>query len=221
MSDYRIRQHPIIPIPERKPVDFYWRGKKFTAVEGETIAAALFANGERIFGHHHKDGSPLGIFCANGQCSQCMVIADGVPVKACMELVKAGQWIEPADGLPELPKVAESAAFHPILERKVKVLIIGGGPAGLSAAIELGQRGVEVLLVDDKHRLGGKLVLQTHRFFGSTRAVYAGTRGIDIATRLENDVRKYPSVEIWLNSTVLAVFSDKKVGILKDGLSTP
>lgn len=217
MSDYRIRQHPIIPIPERNPVDFYWRGKKLSAVEGETIAAALFANGERIFGHHHKDGSPLGIFCANGQCSQCMVIADGVPVKACMELVKAGQWIEPADGLPELPKVGESAKFHPILERKVKVLIIGGGPAGLSAAIELGQRGVEVLLVDDKHRLGGKLVLQTHRFFGSTRAVYAGTRGIDIATRLENDLRKYPSVEIWLNSTVLAVFSDKKVGILKDG----
>src|SRR5574340_1113831 len=125
MSDYRIRQHPIIPIPERNPVDFYWRGKELSAVEGETIAAALFANGERIFGHHHKDGSPLGIFCANGQCSQCMVIADGVPVKACMEMVKSGQWVEPAEGLPELPRVEQAASFHPILERKVKVLIIG------------------------------------------------------------------------------------------------
>ncbi len=217
MSDYRIRQHPILPIPEREAIEFYWHGKKLNALAGETIASALFANGERIFGHHHKDGSPLGIFCANGQCSQCMVLADGMPVKACMELVKAGQQIEPADGLPELPKVTDSPKFKPIIDRKVQVLIIGGGPAGLSAAIELGRRGIQVLLVDDKHRLGGKLVLQTHRFFGSAKAVYAGTRGIDIATRLEKDLRAHPSVEVWLNSTCLAVFSDKKVGILKEG----
>lgn len=217
MSEFRIRQHPILPIPERKPVEFFWQGRKLEAASGETIAAALFANGERVFGHHHKDGSPLGIFCANGQCSQCMVLADGVPVKACMELVREGAKIEPADGLPELPPVKEPVRFNPILERKVRVMIIGGGPAGLSAAIELGQRGVDVLLVDDKHRLGGKLVLQTHRFFGSTKAVYAGTRGIDIATRLESDLRKHSSVEVWLNSTVLAVFSDKKVGVLKEG----
>ena len=217
MSNYRIRQHPILPIPERESIEFYWRGKKINALAGETIASALFANGERIFGHHHKDGSPLGIFCANGQCSQCMVLADGMPVKSCMELVKPGQHVEPADGLPDLPKVTDAPKFKPIIDRKVQVLIIGGGPAGLSAAIELGRRGVQVLLVDDKHRLGGKLVLQTHRFFGSTKAVYAGTRGIDIATRLENDLRVHSSVEIWLNSTCLAVFSDKKVGILKEG----
>ncbi len=41
------------------------------------------------------------------------------------------------------------------------------------------------LLIDDKHRLGGKLVLQTHQFFGSYNAVFAGTRGIDIAAKLE------------------------------------
>lgn len=217
MSDYRIRQHPILPIPEREAIEFYWRDRKISALAGETISAALFANGERIFGHHHKDGSPLGIFCANGQCSQCMVLADGMPVKACMELVKAGQHVVPADGLPVLPNVTGTVKFKPILERKVQVLIIGGGPAGLSAAIELGRRGVQVLLVDDKHRLGGKLVLQTHRFFGSAKAVYAGTRGIDIATRLESDLRVHPSIEVWLNSTCLAVFSDKKVGILKEG----
>ena len=94
------------------------------------------------------------------------------------------------------------------------VLIIGGGPAGLSAAIELGKLGIKTLLIDDKHRLGGKLILQTHRFL--VRPVhYAGTRGIDIATRLENELRLYPAVEVWVDSTALAVFSDKKVGALK------
>jgi len=127
--------------------------------------------------------------------------------------------IEPLIGLPELPSVnpEEKAEFEPIQEVEVTVLIIGGGPAGLAAAIELGSRGINCLLIDDKHRLGGKLVLQTHRFFGSVDAVYAGTRGIDLATRLEQEVRQFPSVEIWLQTTALAVFSDQKVGVLKEG----
>ncbi len=217
MTDYRIQQHPILPIPERKPIDFYWAGQKIQAREGETIAAALFANGIRVFGHHHMDNAPQGIFCANGQCAQCLVIADGLPVKSCMELVKEGMNVLPADGLPELPKVSTPPSKQPVREIEIPVLIIGGGPSGLSAGIELGKRGVRTILIDDKQRLGGKLVLQTHRFFGSTNAVYAGTRGIDIATRLENDLRIYPSIDIWLNSTALAVFSDQKVGILYQG----
>ncbi len=217
MPEYRITQHPILPIPERQEIEFFWKHDPYRAFEGETISAALFANGIRIFGHHHKDGSPQGIFCANGQCSQCMVLADGKPVKSCMELICAGAHINPVDGLTELPPIEKPVEIKPVENIETPVLILGGGPAGMSAAIELGKRGVRVLLIDDKHRLGGKLVLQTHRFFGSTEAVYAGTRGIDIATRLEAEVRKYPSVEIWLHSTALAVFSDKKIGILKHG----
>jgi NADPH-dependent 2,4-dienoyl-CoA reductase/sulfur reductase-like enzyme len=110
-----------------------------------------------------------------------MVIADGLPVKACMTAVKQGMKVLPADGLPTLPEI-----FEPVPEtntfprfKECEVLILGAGPAGLSAAIELGKLGVQVLLVDDKNHLGGKLVLQTHRFFGSTNAVYAGTRGVE------------------------------------------
>ncbi|HWQ46644.1 MAG TPA: FAD-dependent oxidoreductase [Longilinea sp.] len=216
MSDFRITKHPILPIPPRDEIMIYWQGTPIKALAGETISAALFANGIRIFGHHPKDGSPQGIFCANGQCSQCLVIAEGKPVKSCMELVKAGMHIQPADGAPNLPNDDTPSAMKAIEEITVPVLIIGGGPAGLSAAIELGKNGVRTLLIDDKHRLGGKLVLQTHRFFGSSSAVYAGTRGIDIATRLEKEVRTHSPVEIWLHSTALAVFSDKKIGILRN-----
>ncbi len=217
MPEHRIEKHPILNVPEREKITFFWQGRELNACPGETIASALFANGIHVFGHHHKDGAPQGIFCANGQCAQCMVIADGLPLKSCAELVTPGMRVEPANGLPALPDTSHVPAEGEIPTIEVPVLIIGGGPAGLSAAIELGKLGVQVLLVDDKHRLGGKLVLQTHRFFGSSDAVYAGTRGINIATRLETEVRKYPSVEIWLHSTALAVFSDRKVGILKDG----
>jgi NADPH-dependent 2,4-dienoyl-CoA reductase/sulfur reductase-like enzyme/Fe-S-cluster-containing hydrogenase component 2 len=217
MAEYRIASHPILSVPPRETVTFYWQGHPLQALADESIASALFAQSIRVFGHHHKDGSPQGIFCANGQCAQCLVLADGMPVKSCMERVRAGMRVEPVDALPELPKVDAPPALHPIEEIDVPVLIIGGGPAGMSAAIQLGQRGIRCLLVDDKDRLGGKLVLQTHRFFGSINAVYAGTRGIDIASKLDGQVRELPQIEVWLNSTALAVFSDRKVGILRDG----
>lgn len=217
MPDNRITEHPILPVPQRNSFTFYWQNQALSANEGETIASALFANDIKVFGHHHKDGSPLGIFCANGQCSQCMVIADGKPVKACMETVHPKMRVFPNEGHPELPQVSTQPVFKPVPEIKVPVLILGGGPAGLSAAIELGKIGIHALLVDDKHRLGGKLVLQTHRFFGSADAVYAGTRGIDIATILEKEIARQSTVEVWLQSTCLAVYSDQKVGILKNG----
>jgi sarcosine oxidase, subunit alpha len=217
MSDYRIATHPILPIPQTETIEFTWQGRKLQAQAGETIATALFANGIRTFGYHPKDGSPQGIFCANGQCAQCTVIADGLPLKSCMALVQPGMAVEPVTALPKLPDASPVSGFKPTELLQVDCLIIGGGPAGLSAGIELGQRGVQVLVVDDKHRLGGKLVLQTHRFFGSINACYAGTRGIDIATKLSDDVAKFPSVTTWLNSTAVAVFSDQKVGVVRDG----
>ena len=217
MTSNRIHKHPILDIPERQLIHFYWKGQKLTAYQNETIASAITANGIHIFGHHPKDNSPQGLFCANGQCSQCLVFAAGKPVKACVELVKADIHIEPMEGLPTLPPLSTIPTTHQVEELNIPVLIIGGGPAGLSAAIELGKRNIPTILIDDKHRLGGKLILQTHRFFGSSAAVYAGTRGIDIASKLEGEINLHKSIDVWLNSTGLGVFSDKKVGVLKEG----
>ena len=105
MAEYRITEHPILSIVPRSSLTFYWQGQELIAREGETIASALFANGVRVFGHHARDGAPQGIFCANGQCAQCLVLADGKPVKSCMEPVQPGMRVEPADGLPDLPPV--------------------------------------------------------------------------------------------------------------------
>jgi len=183
---------------------------------GEMISSALFAGGVHIFGHHHKDHSPQGIFCANGQCSQCLVIADGLPVKACMTPLKAAMTIESVKGLPAIPQDNDIPQTAEIPVKEVDVLIIGGGPAGLSAAIELGKLNVDTLIVDDKDRLGGKLVLQTHKFFGSVKDSHAGTRGFEIGYLLQEELAALSSVEVWLNTTAVAVFSDKIVGVEKD-----
>lgn len=213
MTTYRIDSHPILEVPVSGKIGFHFNGRAVEGHEGEVISSALFANGIHLFGHHAKDGSPQGIFCANGQCAQCTVMADGVAVKACMTKVTAGMDVRSLDGLPGLPEIEGGFSMRSEPEVEVEALIIGGGPAGLSAAKELGRRGIDTLIVDDKDRLGGKLVLQTHKFFGSIADCYAGTRGIDIAGLLEEEVRRFDSVRIWLDSSVIYVFSDQKVGI--------
>ncbi len=211
----RITKHPVLEIPEYKEVTFTWNDKKLGGYEGEMISSTLFANGVQIFGHHPKDNSPQGLFCANGQCSQCLVIADGQPVKSCMTPLAQGMVVESVEGLPKLPEDDVEPQIQTADVKEVDVLIIGAGPAGLAAAVELGKLGVETLVLDDKDRPGGKLVLQTHKFFGSVEDSHAGTRGFEIANILADDIDKLDSVDIWLNTTAVGVFSDKIVGAVK------
>ena len=214
---YRIDQHPILEVKGEVKIPFYFNGKLLYAKEGEVISSALFAYGINVFGHHPKDGSSQGIFCANGQCAQCMVIADGIPVKGCMVQVKDGMRITTCDGIPELPASDDLLdEFKPIPIIDTDVLIIGGGPAGITAALELAPHGIDVLIVDDKHRLGGKLVLQTHSFFGTVADCFAGTRGIDIATQLAAEIEKFPNIQVMLNTTAVACYGDKKIGVVND-----
>ena len=211
-----IKNHPILDIPERKEINFSFDGKILTGYEGMVISSALFLNKIKIFGHHVKDRSPQGIFCANGQCSQCNVIANGVPVKACMTPLIEGMIIESCNGLPDLPPEDKPVSVGDCEIINVEILVIGAGPAGLSATKILGESKLNVVLIDDKDRLGGKLVLQTHKFFGSQEDVYAGKRGIDIAEILGQSVLSLQNVKVWLNSVCLAIFSDGYVGILKN-----
>ncbi len=214
-----LEEHPILPIPKNRLIEFAFEGRAVPAREGEMISSALMAAGIRVFRYHHRDGAPQGIYCANGQCSQCLVIADGRPVKACMTPVRPGMSIESCRGLPELPADDVIPEMAPVQTVRTECLIIGAGPAGLSAAIEMAKLGVRAILVDDKLTLGGKLTLQTHNFFGSRADCYAGTRGIDIARLLEGELREYGGnlIEIWLGSPAAGVFCDGKVGVVREG----
>ncbi|HAH32767.1 MAG TPA: sulfurtransferase [Elusimicrobia bacterium] len=242
----RITDHPVLEPEEKKKLRFTFEGKSLEALGDEVISSALFASGIKIFSYHKKDGSPQGIFCANGQCAQCAVVADGLPVKACVTKVREGMTVARLNGLPKMPSATGPAMSEQdagaggaekngaprfpgqkgetcaqelgrVEEIEVDALIVGGGPAGLAAAAELGKLDVSTLIIDDKHKLGGKLVLQTHKFFGSVEDCFAGTRGIDIADKLEDQLKAYPSVKVWVNAACVAVFSDRRVGVVYNG----
>jgi sarcosine oxidase subunit alpha len=211
---HRIDDHPILPPLPEPSVSFTFNGLPLRARPGEMISSALYAAGIATFGHHHRDGGAQGIFCVNGQCSQCTVLVYGRPLKSCMTRVEEGMVVDSCDGRPILPADDAERPLGRPGERRTRVLVLGGGPAGLCAAVELGRLGVEVLIVDDKPELGGKLTLQTHQFFGSVADCWAGTRGIDIGHILAAQVGDLPNVTTWLESSAVGVFRDGKVGVV-------
>lgn len=99
--------------------------------------------------------------------------------------------------------------------KAVQTAIIGAGPAGLAAAIELAQAGGQVTLIDENAKPGGQLFKQIHKFFGS-REHRAGIRGFQIGEQLLADTKKL-GVEVLLDSPVYALFKDKTVCYIKDG----
>lgn len=214
MKNMRIENHPIIVKEKRESLSFTWNGEKYFGQSGETISAALIANQIQVFSHHPKNNAPQGIYCANGQCAQCMIMCNAKPVKACMTEIQQDMALETLNGLPKL--LDENPSTMQIINKCVQILIVGGGPAGLSAAKELTKQDLSILLTDDKNELGGKLTLQTHRFFGSVEDVHAGSRGIEIGHGMQTEALANEKIEIWLNSPCVAVFSDKKIGIIKE-----
>lgn len=98
--------------------------------------------------------------------------------------------------------------------KEVELAIVGGGPAGLSAARVAAQAKAGVLLIDDGQRLGGQLVKQTHKFFGS-KGQYASTRGIEIARILVKGLEGFSDLEVWLNSTAVGYYPDGVLAVLQ------
>lgn len=69
-------------------------GAPMVAHRGQTLAAALLANGVRTLRRTRRDGRPRGMFCAMGVCFDCVLTVDGKPgVRACMTPVDAGMTV--------------------------------------------------------------------------------------------------------------------------------
>lgn len=99
--------------------------------------------------------------------------------------------------------------------KEVDIAIVGAGPAGLTAAAHASEMGASVLLIERAQDLGGQLVKQTHKFFGS-RQEYAGERGFEIARKLMNRVEANSKITIWKNATTLGYYPDGVMTVKKD-----
>ena len=80
----RLPAQPGERIDRSTSVGFTFDGKRVEALEGDTIASALFVQGQRTFSRSFKYHRRRGLLCCAGQCPNCLVAVDGAPgVRAC------------------------------------------------------------------------------------------------------------------------------------------
>lgn len=98
--------------------------------------------------------------------------------------------------------------------KRYDLIVVGAGPAGLSAAIEAAGHGMHTLLVDENSRPGGQLFKQIHKFFGS-KEHKAKERGFRIGSELLSQAEA-AGVEVLLNAAVIGIYAEKEILIRRD-----
>ena len=106
----RLPPQPGERIERTRELSFEFDGKPVRALEGDTIASALYAGGRRTFSRSFKYHRPRGLLCCAGQCPNCLVSVDGDPgVRACTEPVRAGMRVRHLNAVPSLDRDAMRA----------------------------------------------------------------------------------------------------------------
>ncbi len=158
-----------------RPIRFEFDGQAISALEGETIGAALSAAGILTL-RHTLAGAPRGLHCGMGACFDCVVTVDGrIGQRACMTLVRDGMRVSVA--FPSSLTTEDPAP--PSEQRSCDVLVVGGGVAGLSAAIAASQAGASVVLLDERAKPGGqyaKPLAPSHQTTAPDRQFATGDR---------------------------------------------
>jgi predicted molibdopterin-dependent oxidoreductase YjgC len=113
----RIDTHPILgPLPRAASITLFVDGKPVAAREGEPIAAALLANGVRVCRLTDRRREPRGVFCARGQCTDCVMTVDGQPnVRTCITPARDGMRV--TTGGAQSAAAAESETRAPCDEQ--------------------------------------------------------------------------------------------------------
>jgi sarcosine oxidase subunit alpha len=92
----RLISHPVLggAADGRATIAITVDGRPLQALEGETLAAALWANGIIRLSHDPDTGGPRGMYCGIGHCYECRVTVDGMPdVRSCLIPVRDGMCV--------------------------------------------------------------------------------------------------------------------------------
>jgi sarcosine oxidase, subunit alpha len=102
----RIIDHPVLgKLEDRKVIPFMFDGVTYEALEDETIAAALLANGIRTLRVHEESGTPRGFYCNIGHCMECRVtVNEHANIRACLTVVEQDMVIESGRQHPNIVK---------------------------------------------------------------------------------------------------------------------
>ena len=89
--------------------------------------------------------------------------------------------IRNAAGLGTAPSQPDPDTYDKMHEH-TDVLIVGGGPSGLAAALAAGRSGARVILVDQEHELGGRLLSENETIDGKAATHWVAAAAQELAS---------------------------------------
>ncbi len=171
--------------------------------EGQSLAAALTEAGIRSLRETRRDSPGRGVFCGMGVCQDCLVVVEGEPNRrACMVGAEAGLEVarQPASCAPVMPRVAAPAPadvpLMPVAEA-CDLLVVGGGAAGLTAAITARRAGLDVLLLDERRAAGGQYFKQAAPGLGASPLDAQQAAGAALVDAARSSGARMITGELW------------------------
>jgi sarcosine oxidase subunit alpha len=158
-------------IDRSRPIAFVFDGQEYEGYTGDTLASALLANDVMVVGRSPILGRPRGIM-TSGPEEPCALVEITEPyvdiiTPATMVPLEEGLVARPAASVARLPKGPLDRTRVRHRHVHVDTLVIGGGRSGLLRAERSAQTGKRVMLVDERHLLGGASRLLGERIFPS------------------------------------------------------
>jgi sarcosine oxidase subunit alpha len=260
-EDLRIPDHPHLKVSRGEALTFQFNGKPAAGYTGETIAAALYAAGLRIFSRSFKYHRPRSLFCLSGHCSNCLMRVDGIPnVRICTVPVQPGMKVESQNAWPSLKfdvaavsgyldflirpgfqykRFIRPRSLYHIWERFLRrmagigtlsdiqtpspsrrmeanpeVVIIGGGIAGLTAALHAAQAGAQVWLIEKETTPGGRIQYDTAKY--ELPNIQTRQYGFDIAGDLTQEVKRLDNCRILTGATAFAWYDEGVLAVARE-----
>jgi sarcosine oxidase subunit alpha len=113
-------------------------------------------------------------------------------------------------GALDIGSVSDGRYHHQY--RHTDVAVVGGGPAGMSAALAAASAGANVTLIDDQPSLGGNLRINTMTY--EDIPGFPQTRGYELAISLAEEVLSSSSIRVLSDATAFGLYQDSLLGVL-------
>ncbi|WP_032405072.1 2Fe-2S iron-sulfur cluster-binding protein [Rhodococcoides fascians] len=183
--------------------DFTFGGSALQGHPGDTLASALLANGIHQVTTSIKLGRPRGFTAAWAEDTGGLVqIEEPFP-----EPMLLATTIELYDGLVargipgqgRLAEISDSAKYD-AMHAHADLLVVGAGPAGLTAALIAARSGARVIVVDDQSEFGGSLL--------GSDDVIDGRPALDWVTDAVTELSTFPDVTLLRRTTAFGSYDD-------------
>ena len=255
----RLPEFPTQHIDRGQEISFSYLGKRMSGLGGDSVAAAMYDNGVRIFSRSLKYHRPRGLYSLDGESANTLMNIDGIPNEnAEKRRLRGGMEVSAQNvrGRPDtdfysfinwfdrfMPAGFYYRMFHrpyklwPFFLNRIRkmagvgtldihrefddsrrfeiflnadVAVIGGGTAGMNAALAAAGQGLRVCLFEHRAWLGGHMDWRVVEF--EDEPLFERARGLAKQVEANTQIRLFtqaPVTGIWGNKLITAYQTGK------------